>query len=429
MKALTENEVIDQIKEKLKGYNLTFVRFKNKFTSLKDLTRSKNMVILKCPIHGEVECYYRSIGKIETLCPECRREIEREISKQKFIQSARKIHNDWYDYSKVDYISSSDKVCIICPTHGEFWQTPNSHLCGSGCPNCTQRNGVRKERTKYLDKQSTLEQIKTKCSSRSKNGIFQEFVKFIDEDNWREGATRMILRCPIHGEYEVSVRDYLEFRSYGCERCGHRRTDDKVIESFLSLIDACNKLYGENHLDFSKAKYKDENTKLEVICHEKFEDGTEHGSFFIKPKILRKGSGCPFCNKNHHRSRGEQRVLNFLQSSGLKFTAQFPVDLGIRVKNTSKVFIDFQVILDNRTIWIEYNGEQHYYYSNRFFPEYQEYEDQLFRDEMVKEYAKDHNIDLLVISHKDLSEIEEVLEAYFIFNRDITKLAIPKHYG
>ena len=31
-------------------------------------------------------------------------------------------------------------VCIICPIHGEFWQTPNNHLFGAGCPTCPQSN-------------------------------------------------------------------------------------------------------------------------------------------------------------------------------------------------------------------------------------------------------------------------------------------------
>ena len=53
-----------------------------------------------------------------------------------FIKKYRKIHGDKYDYSKVDYINNHTKVCIICPEHGEFWQVPNNHLNGYGCPKC-----------------------------------------------------------------------------------------------------------------------------------------------------------------------------------------------------------------------------------------------------------------------------------------------------
>lgn len=53
-----------------------------------------------------------------------------------FILMAKKVHGDKYDYSKVTYINNRTKVCIICPEHGEFWQTPYSHLKGCECPSC-----------------------------------------------------------------------------------------------------------------------------------------------------------------------------------------------------------------------------------------------------------------------------------------------------
>ena len=59
-----------------------------------------------------------------------------EKNKEEFIEKARKIHGDKYDYSKVNYINSSTKVCIICPEHGEFWQRPYCHIKGQGCPKC-----------------------------------------------------------------------------------------------------------------------------------------------------------------------------------------------------------------------------------------------------------------------------------------------------
>ena len=53
-----------------------------------------------------------------------------------FIEKAKNIHKDKYDYSRVEYIDSKTKICIICPIHGEFWQTPANHLKGDGCPKC-----------------------------------------------------------------------------------------------------------------------------------------------------------------------------------------------------------------------------------------------------------------------------------------------------
>lgn len=55
---------------------------------------------------------------------------------EQFISEAKAIHGNKYDYSKVEYIKNSIEVCIICPVHGEFWQTPNMHLRKRGCPIC-----------------------------------------------------------------------------------------------------------------------------------------------------------------------------------------------------------------------------------------------------------------------------------------------------
>ena len=53
-----------------------------------------------------------------------------------FIEKARKIHGNKFDYSKVEYINNHTKICIICPVHDVFFQTPNSHLQGAQCPLC-----------------------------------------------------------------------------------------------------------------------------------------------------------------------------------------------------------------------------------------------------------------------------------------------------
>lgn len=58
-----------------------------------------------------------------------------------FLKDARRIHGTRYDYSRVEYNDSRTKVCIVCPEHGEFWQTPNSHIQGSGCPSCSSSKG------------------------------------------------------------------------------------------------------------------------------------------------------------------------------------------------------------------------------------------------------------------------------------------------
>lgn len=69
----------------------------------------------------------------------------------KFIKDANNVHDFKYNYDKSVYIRNQIKLIITCPIHGDFEQTPNSHLNGNGCPSCNESNG-EKEISKYLNK-------------------------------------------------------------------------------------------------------------------------------------------------------------------------------------------------------------------------------------------------------------------------------------
>lgn len=62
---------------------------------------------------------------------------------------ANLVHNNKYDYSKTKYVKSREKVCIICPVHGEFWQLANGHLSGQGCPECGKDKQTNSKRTSW----------------------------------------------------------------------------------------------------------------------------------------------------------------------------------------------------------------------------------------------------------------------------------------
>ena len=62
--------------------------------------------------------------------------MSKRKTNQEFIEGAVKTHGYKYDYSKVSYSDNRSKIIIICPIHGEFWQSPIAHLRGNGCPQC-----------------------------------------------------------------------------------------------------------------------------------------------------------------------------------------------------------------------------------------------------------------------------------------------------
>lgn len=63
--------------------------------------------------------------------------MTKKSTTEEFVSKARLVHGYKYDYSKVEYINSKTKVCLVCPIHGEFWQRPNDHLHGKGCRFCS----------------------------------------------------------------------------------------------------------------------------------------------------------------------------------------------------------------------------------------------------------------------------------------------------
>lgn len=81
-----------------------------------------------CPVHGEFEqnIYDHLNGHG---CAKCAIDATKSNTDE-FIEKATRIHGNKYDYSKVDYKGIRNDVTIICPIHGEFEQTPESHLKG-----------------------------------------------------------------------------------------------------------------------------------------------------------------------------------------------------------------------------------------------------------------------------------------------------------
>ena len=75
-------------------------------------------------------------------CKECaRKKRSRKVflSTEQFIERAKKLHEDLYDYSDVRYVNSATKVRIKCKKHGVFEQSANSHLSGHGCKECARK--------------------------------------------------------------------------------------------------------------------------------------------------------------------------------------------------------------------------------------------------------------------------------------------------
>lgn len=245
---------------------------------------------------------------------------------EKFIEEAKKIHGDKYDYSKVIYTGAMNKVCIICPVHGEFWQTPNKHLLGQGCVLCHRPvhdtdSFIKKAKELYGDSYDYSK------------------VEYVNEKD------KIKIICKIHGEFMVSPNNFLNGKT--CPKCRKIKNQEKNSKSgYASFLERASKIH-YNKYDYSKVKYINAKTKICVIC-------SEHGEFWQTPDAHLRGNGCPRCRE----SKLERIVQKILESNGIPFVRQYTPEFFKEKKSCSYQKCDF-FIPSHKTV-IECQGGQHF---------------------------------------------------------------------
>lgn len=109
----------------------------------------KNKITIVCQEHGKFQQQAQA-HLLGQGCPYCAKQnnilyLPQKKSTEQFIEEAKQIHGDKYDYSKVEYDGNDKDVVIICKKHGEFKQKPFNHLHGTGCPRC--KRSILEEKT------------------------------------------------------------------------------------------------------------------------------------------------------------------------------------------------------------------------------------------------------------------------------------------
>ncbi len=119
---------------------------------------NKTKVIIICKNHGEFEVLPKDHYRFN--CQKCGYEEngkKHALSNEGFIEKAKKIHGNKYDYSNCAYSPTNKHIKIICLIHGIFIQNSNSHLLGFGCKKCTQIGFSKKEK-QWLDSLNILQE-------------------------------------------------------------------------------------------------------------------------------------------------------------------------------------------------------------------------------------------------------------------------------
>src|SRR6056297_2875605 len=170
--------------------------------SLVSTTKTKQKVKIICPIHGifeqTVSGHLR--GNNCKKCSSSKHSENMTKSKECFIKKAKETHKNKYDYSLVNYKHSHKKVKIICPIHGIFEQTPNSHLQKSGCPEC-----FKQRQTKNI--------FDFKNISNNVHGSKYDY-SLVD---YKTSKQKVKIICPVHGIFEQRPDNHIQ--GQGCPNC------------------------------------------------------------------------------------------------------------------------------------------------------------------------------------------------------------------
>lgn len=232
--------------------------------------------------------------------------MSNRLTLEGFIEKAKQAHGNKYDYSKVDYINNKTKVCIICPEHGEFWQRPDEHLKGRGCPYCVP--------TKHYTTQEFIQKA---------NKVHNNFFRY-NKTKYVNARTKVIVTCPMHGDFEIKPNNHLQ--GQGCAKCYREKIEHEITLQLQKgkstkrldshkITKYINQTYG-NLYSTEFVEYTNNKTPIKLYCHETDFNGKEHGLFTISPSHLLDGEGCPKCGKNKTLTNEEFKAkANFVHGN------------------------------------------------------------------------------------------------------------------
>lgn len=261
--------------------------------------------------------------------------MPKKLTKEEFIEKARKVHGDKYDYSEVEYVNNSIKVNIRCLHHGEFPKTPNKHLSGQGCPDCIDMSNRRNKRytqeefiskaveahnNKYdysitiyngiknpiqyickehgIRRQIAYEHLHSsgcsKCANRSSDA--ETFIKkamkihkgcyTYDHVEYVSNSVDVLIYCKIHDKlFPQSPNSHLKGR--GCSLCAMEKQVERQLVPQEEYMQKLKKIYGDKY-DLSQVVYNGTKNSITVSC-------PKHGIWNPNAKDFSEGHGCPDC--------------------------------------------------------------------------------------------------------------------------------------
>lgn len=267
-----------------------------------DYKKAIDKIIIICKTHGEF-LQQSNVHLLGSGCVKCFRDrnpLLQRGNRDEFIEKAINIHGNKYDYSKVDYIKSSEKVIIICKEHNEFLQTPNKHLQG-GCKLC----GIKKQTNK---RSSNKEEFIKKAKEQHGDIYDYSKVEYVNNNS------KVIITCKEHGDFSQTAGSHLQV--HGCKKCATIVTSNKQKSNNEEFIKKAKEMHGDIY-DYSKVEYINNNSKVMIICK-------EHGEFLQNAKgHIHKNVGCQKCSilqlQNKFKHTTETFIKKAMKTHGDKY--------------------------------------------------------------------------------------------------------------
>jgi hypothetical protein len=130
-----------------------------------------------------------------------------------FIEKSNLVHNNYYEYSGINYINSKTKITIMCPVHGVFKQAPDMHVMGQGCPTCAQHN------------LKVLHEVFIEKAKQVHNNYYD--YSLVDSSTYFNIRSKLPIICPKHGVFYQRGSDHN--RKHGCPNCSKKSCSTKSL--------------------------------------------------------------------------------------------------------------------------------------------------------------------------------------------------------
>lgn len=133
------------------------------------------------------------------------------------------LHGEKFSYNKAVYKGYLHPIIITCMIHGDFKQSPATHLKGlpHNCPKCVSEASIKRQ-------SGNKEEFVTKALVKH-NGCYTY-------DNFTYITARIpsYITCKVHGDFKQSADNHVRGGN-GCPHCGSRLIKDKSKQQVCRL--------------------------------------------------------------------------------------------------------------------------------------------------------------------------------------------------